>query len=47
MAQTIALQMPFQKAELAQLRAGDACTLSGYMYVLRDAGHVRLLEELQ
>ena len=47
MAQTIALQMPFQKAELSQLRAGDACTLSGYMYVLRDAGHVRLLEELQ
>ena len=31
---------------MADLRAGDACTLTGTLYTLRDAGHVRLLEEL-
>lgn len=40
------LQMPFDRAQLSQLRAGDCCLLSGPMYTLRDAGHIRLLSEL-
>lgn len=44
--EAILLQMPFDRAELAKLRAGDACTLSGPMFTLRDAGHIRLLAEL-
>lgn len=40
------LQMPFDRAQLAQLKAGDCCLISGPMYTLRDAGHIRLLEEL-
>lgn len=42
-----ALTLPLDRAALAPLRAGDACTLSGTMYMLRDAGHIRLLQELQ
>lgn len=41
------LTLPLSKAELAQLRAGDVCVLSGPMYTLRDAGHAKLLEELE
>lgn len=40
------LSLPFDKEELASLRAGDACVLTGPMYTLRDAGHIRLLAEL-
>ncbi|MDO5042648.1 MAG: fumarate hydratase C-terminal domain-containing protein [Slackia sp.] len=40
------LSLPFDRAELAKLRAGDACLVSGEMFMLRDAGHVRLLAEL-
>ena len=40
------LTMPFDRDELAQLRAGEACLLTGPLYTLRDAGHLRLLEEL-
>lgn len=40
------LSLPFDRAELAGLRAGDACLLSGEMFMLRDAGHIRLLAEL-
>lgn len=29
------------------LHAGDACLLSGEMFMLRDAGHIRLLAELE
>ena len=46
MQETIKLTLPLQKEELARLRAGDACTLTGPMYTLRDAGHIRLLAEL-
>ena len=42
----IALQLPLDRAQLATLRAGDACTLTGPLFTLRDAGHIRLLEEL-
>ena len=41
-----ALELPLSREALASLRAGDACTLSGAMYTLRDAGHMRLLDEL-
>lgn len=34
------------RAVLRELRAGDACLLTGALFTLRDAGHVRLLEEL-
>lgn len=40
------LTLPLDKAALRQLRAGDACRLTGPLYTLRDAGHVRLLAEL-
>lgn len=46
MPETTKLTLPLQKDELAKLRAGDACTLTGPMYTLRDAGHIRLLAEL-
>ncbi|WP_139653488.1 FumA C-terminus/TtdB family hydratase beta subunit [Raoultibacter phocaeensis] len=41
------LSLPLSKEEAATLRAGDACTLTGPMYTLRDAGHIRLLAELE
>ena len=40
----LALELPLSRETLASLRAGDACTLSGAMYTLRDAGHMRLHE---
>lgn len=45
-AQAIELQLPVSKERLSQLKVGDRCLLSGFMYTLRDAGHARLLEEL-
>ncbi|MBO4353298.1 MAG: fumarate hydratase C-terminal domain-containing protein [Eggerthellaceae bacterium] len=42
----IQLQLPLEREQLVGLHAGDACLLSGAMYTLRDAGHVRLLGEL-
>lgn len=46
MADEIRIQLPPTKEQLAGLRAGDKCLLSGFMYTLRDAGHMRLIEEL-
>ena len=40
------LTLPFDREQLKELRAGDACTLTGPMFTLRDAGHIRLLAEL-
>lgn len=40
------LSLPLDPAELACLTAGDACLLSGPLFTLRDAGHQRLLSEL-
>ena len=40
------LQLPLSKAEAHQLHVGDACRLTGVVYVLRDAGHARLLSEI-
>lgn len=40
------LTLPFDREELLTLKAGDACLLTGPMYTLRDAGHMRLVAEL-
>ncbi|MBQ9001647.1 MAG: fumarate hydratase C-terminal domain-containing protein [Eggerthellaceae bacterium] len=42
----IRLELPLDRARLAELHAGDACKLTGPLYTLRDAGHIRLLDEL-
>jgi tartrate/fumarate subfamily iron-sulfur-dependent hydro-lyase beta chain len=42
----VQLTLPLDHAELAKLNAGDEVALTGKMYTLRDAGHMRLLEEL-
>ncbi|MEE8721656.1 MAG: fumarate hydratase C-terminal domain-containing protein [Eggerthellaceae bacterium] len=42
----VPLSLPLDRAALATLRAGDACTLTGPLYTLRDAGHMRLLAEM-
>lgn len=41
------LSLPLGRDDLRQLRVGDACLLSGEMFMLRDAGHIRLLAELE
>ena len=41
------LRLPLDRDQLRELRAGDACTLTGPLYTLRDAGHMRLLAELE
>ncbi|MEG0374463.1 MAG: fumarate hydratase C-terminal domain-containing protein [Raoultibacter sp.] len=41
------IQLPLSPEDAALLEAGDACLLSGPMYTLRDAGHIRLLAELE
>ena len=43
----IRLTLPLDRSQLAGLKAGDACLLSGPLYTLRDAGHVRLMDELE
>lgn len=40
------IQLPLSKAEAHQLHVGQACLLSGVIYTLRDAGHMRLLDEI-
>ena len=40
------LTLPLAREELKELKAGDACLLSGPLYTLRDAGHIRLLAEM-
>ncbi len=41
-----ALSLPLDREVLATLHAGDACTLTGPMYTLRDAGHMRLVSQM-
>ncbi|NPD32229.1 TRZ/ATZ family protein [Berryella wangjianweii] len=41
-----ALELPLSHEALASLRVGEACELTGPLYTLRDAGHMRLLDEL-
>lgn len=45
--QPIRLSLPLERSALRGLKAGDACLLSGVIYTLRDAGHIRLLAELE
>lgn len=40
------LQLPLSHDDAVALEAGDACLLTGPLYTLRDAGHIRLLAEL-
>lgn len=40
------LELPLDRDELRDLHAGDACLLTGPVFTLRDAGHIRLLAEL-
>ena len=40
-ADRIRLALPFDRAALARLEAGDSCLLTGPLYTLRDAGHGR------
>ena len=40
------LELPLDRYVLKGLRAGQACLLSGPLYTLRDAGHMRLLAEM-
>ena len=42
----IRLSLPLDRERMAELKAGDACLLTGVLYTLRDAGHVRLVDEL-
>lgn len=41
------LQLPLTADARTQLHAGDFCLLTGTLFTLRDAGHMRLLEELR
>lgn len=40
------ISAPFDKAELATLKAGDRVLLNGYIYTARDAGHKRMYEAI-
>lgn len=42
-----ALRLPLDRESLRELRAGDRCLLTGPLYTLRDAGHLRLMEEME
>lgn len=44
---SIPVQMPFDPRQLLTLRAGDAVSLSGYLYTGRDAAHKRLTALIQ
>lgn len=43
----IKLNLPLKKKDLEKLSAGDKCLLSGTIFTLRDAGHIRLLDEIK
>ena len=40
------IALPLDRPVARALRAGDSCLLNGPLFTLRDAGHVRLLDEL-
>ena len=40
------LSLPLSREDLETLVVGDACLLTGPLFTLRDAGHIRLLAEL-
>lgn len=41
------IALPLTPEVACDLKAGEFCLLSGTLYTLRDAGHVRLLDEMQ
>ena len=43
----LSLSLPLSQEAALSLRAGDVVSLSGPLYTLRDAGHMRLLAEMQ
>lgn len=43
---SLKLTLPLDREIAKQLRVGESCLLTGPMYTLRDAGHMRLLAEL-
>lgn len=45
--EVLRMQLPATREELQQLKVGQKVLLSGFMYTLRDAGHVLLLAELE
>lgn len=45
-AEHVRLTLPLDREQLRGLRAGQACLLTGPLYTLRDAGHMRLMDEL-
>lgn len=47
MSDAVHLTLPLDRAALSTLEAGDPCLLTGPLFTLRDAGHVRLLSELE
>lgn len=46
MPKTIKLTAPFAKDDLARLHSGNAVSITGYLYTMRDAGHARCLDYL-
>ena len=40
------MALPLSREVLAGLKAGESVLLSGEMYTLRDAGHARLVAEM-
>ena len=46
MGNAVSLSLPLDREALRDLRAGDRCLLTGPLCTLRDAGHLRLLDEL-
>ena len=44
--EAIRLTLPLDREQIKTLQAGQACTLTGPLFTLRDAGHQRLLEEM-
>ena len=42
----VLLHLPLDREKLRSLKAGQRCLLSGPLYTLRDAGHARLLAEM-
>lgn len=47
MSDVVKISLPATRKELSGLRAGDRCELTGPIYTLRDAGHIRLMSELE
>ncbi len=46
-AESVEIELPATAEELADLRAGQAVTLTGTIYTMRDAGHERALNHLE